>query len=515
VKSSVEALEGNKVKLYVEVEEDEFEHDIDRAFKAIAKEVRLPGFRSGKAPRRVLEARIGVGPAREQALRDAVPSYLARAVREHDVDLIATPEVEITDGQESGPVEFDATCEVRPVVTVPGYGGLRVELPSIEVDDEALEEARQAELRRHGALDDAGRPAETGDFVTIDISAKRGDEEVLGLNTEDFSYEIGQGWVADDFDERLVGASPGDVLTFTTTPKGTGEPADFRVAVTAVQRMVLPELTDAWVADNLAEFETVDEWTEDLRESLQAVRLNQARQQLVGKVSDALAALVDIEPPETMVTSDLNQRVQGTVQQFQAQGIEFEQWLQATGQDPQQFVDSMRGQSEQAAKVDLALRAVAAAEALEVDDGDLEVEYARMAMQYGQKAREIRRIYERNDAVPELMAQIRKSKAMDWLIHHVEMVDEDGRELDRDAVLGHTHDEHGAHVDDVGAGEVDVVAAGADEGVAGPDLAESTAASDADTIDPDDTLRRAESATPGHTDDETTQDHPQSEEDAD
>ena len=104
---------------------------------------------------------------------------------------------------------------------------------------------------------------------------------------------------------------------------------------------------------------------------------------------------------------------------------------------------------------------------------------------------------------------------MDWLIHHVEMVDEDGRELDRDAVLGHTHDEHGAHVDDVGAGEVDVVAAGADEGVAGPDLAESTAASDADTIDPDDTLRRAESATPGHTDDETTQDHPQSEEDTD
>ncbi len=123
----METLEGNKVKLYVEVEEAEFDRDIDRAFKLIAKEVNLPGFRAGKAPRKVLEARIGIGAAREQALRDAVPQYLAKAVREHQVDLIATPEVEITDGTESGPVEFDATCEVRPTITVEGYAVKGVE----------------------------------------------------------------------------------------------------------------------------------------------------------------------------------------------------------------------------------------------------------------------------------------------------------------------------------------------------------------------------------------------------
>ncbi len=117
MKSSLETLEGNKVKLYVEVEEAEFDRDIDRAFKAIAREVRLPGFRNGKAPRRVLEARIGIAPAREQALREAIPSYLAKAVREHDVDLVATPEIEVTGGTEEGPVEFDATCEVRPEVS--------------------------------------------------------------------------------------------------------------------------------------------------------------------------------------------------------------------------------------------------------------------------------------------------------------------------------------------------------------------------------------------------------------
>jgi trigger factor len=147
------------------------------------------------------------------------------------------------------------------------------------------------------------------------------------------------------------------------------------------------------------------------------------------------------------VNADLNQRVQGTVQQFQAQGIDLGQWLAATGQQPDQFVESMRGQSEQAVKVDLALRAVAEAEELVVGSNELDGEYARMAMQYGQKARDIRRAYEQNDAVPDLVAQIRKSKALDWLIHHVDFVDPDGAPIDRDVLLGHAHDEDGGHAD--------------------------------------------------------------------
>ena len=143
VKSTLEPLEGDEgrtlVKLSVEVDEAEFDQDIDAAFRKIAREVRIPGFRPGKAPRRVLEARIGVAPAREQALRDAIPSYLAKAVREHDVDVIATPEVDITGGEEDGPVQFDATVEVRPRVSVPGYGGLRVELPNPAVADEDVD----------------------------------------------------------------------------------------------------------------------------------------------------------------------------------------------------------------------------------------------------------------------------------------------------------------------------------------------------------------------------------------
>ena len=158
--SSVETLEGNKVKVSVSIDEAEFDRSIDQAFKKIAREVRLPGFRAGKAPRRVLEARIGLQPAREQALQDAIPQYLAQAVREHDVDLIATPEVEVTSGTEEGPVAFDATCEVRPEITVPGYGGLRVELRQPDGD------------RRRGAGGDR-RPSSSATASWSTSSARR------------------------------------------------------------------------------------------------------------------------------------------------------------------------------------------------------------------------------------------------------------------------------------------------------------------------------------------------------
>ena len=447
MKSSVESLEGNKVKLYVEIDEAEFDNDIDRAFRTIAREVKLPGFRNGKVPRRVLEARIGLGPAREQALRDAIPAYLGRAVREHDVDLVATPEVNITGGAEDGLVEFEASCEVRPVITVPGYGGLRIELESPVPSTDEIADAEAAELRRAGILQAVDRPAVSGDYLTLDISATRDGDEVPGLNTEDWSYELGQGWVAEDFDDQLAGATAGAVLEFTTTPKGTSDAADFTVSVTAVQELIVPEPTDEWVSENTGEFDTVDAWRASIIDRLTERKLGAVRQQVMGKLTEALVALVDTEAPESMVQAEMRQQVQNLFRQLQMQGIDASAWFSATGQSVEQLMENGRPQAEQAVKADLALRAVALAEGLEVTDDDLEFEYARMALQFGQKEREIRRAYEQNDAVSELIAQIRKSKAMDWLLHHVEMVDPDGAVIDRDLVLGHEHDEHDEHDD--------------------------------------------------------------------
>src|SRR5688572_3188331 len=165
-------------------------------------------------------------------------------------------------------------------------------------------------------------------------------------------------------------------------------------------------------------------------------------------LTEALTGLDDVDAPESMVNAEMQSRMQNVARQFQSQGIDLGAWLSATGQDPQEFFEGSRPQAVQAVKADLALRAVANAEGIEVGDDELEQQYARMAMQFGGKAREIRRMYEQNDAVPELIAQIKKSKATDWLLHHVEMVDREGKPIDRDLVLGHTHDEHGGHGDE-------------------------------------------------------------------
>ena len=151
MKAVVEPLEGNKVKLSVEVDEQEFERALDAAFKKIAREVRVPGFRPGKAPRRILEARLGKDAARQEALRDSLPDYYAQALKDNDVDAIAAPEIDITSGEESGPIAFDAVVEVRPQLHVPGYGGLQVTVPGPKPTDEEID-AQIDRLRNTGAV---------------------------------------------------------------------------------------------------------------------------------------------------------------------------------------------------------------------------------------------------------------------------------------------------------------------------------------------------------------------------
>ena len=465
VKTTSETLEGNRVKLSVEVDEADFARDIDAAFAKIAQEVRLPGFRAGKAPRKVLEARIGIAAAREQALRDGVPRHLASAVRELNVDIIATPEIEITGGQDSGAVTFDATCEVRPVITVPGYGGLRVEVSAIEVTDAEVDEVVDAERRRLGKLTTVDRVAAVGDYVVVDLVGRRDGEPVAGLAVDEWSYEIGKKWVAPSFDDQLVGSTAGTKLSFTDTPSGTNTPADFDVTVTAVQELVIAEVTDAWVAENIDGHDTVEAWRDSVRTRLSNNRLNQVRNSVVEKVTDALAALVEIDAPESMVAADLQRRVENTIRQFQMQGINIDQWLQATGQDAASFVEGIRPQSIKACKVDLALRAVVLAEGLEATEDDIEREFEGMAdrsneaairqaeMQGGGKnkkirlysAEQVRAAYQANDAIVDLAAEIAKSKALDWLIHRVEYVDPAGNALDRDTVIGHSEADHHNH----------------------------------------------------------------------
>ena len=434
MKAVVEPLEGNKVKLSVEVDESEFEKDIDAAFRRIAKEVRLPGFRPGKAPRRILEAKLGKDVGREEALREALPTYYYQAVKEHEVDVIAAPEIDITSGKDEGTVVFDAVVEVRPTITVPGYANLRIEIARPEAAEEEIEAQIERLRQQYGELTTVERPAQDGDHVTITINGSRDGEAIAGLQADDYLYEVGAGNIADELDENLRGAKVGDILNFDAQPQDPDEaPVQFRVIVKDIKEKVLPEVTDEW-ANDVSEFETVDDLKTDIADRITRVRKIQAQMAVREKTASALVDLVEEDAPDPLVGAELQQRLQDFAMRLQAQGIAVEQYFQASGQTQEAFVDELKELAVQGVKADLALRAVAEAEGLEASDEDVDEEIEQLAQRLNEKAAKVRQQFERADQIPAVRSDIRKRKALDWLVEHVELVDEQGQPIDRAAL---------------------------------------------------------------------------------
>ncbi len=434
MQSTVEPLEGNKVKLHVTVPADEFERAIDSAFRKLAREVRIPGFRPGKAPRRLLEARFGTDVARDQALRDALPEYYVGAVSEHDVDVIAMPEIEITAGQDDGDVEFDAVVEVRPQVTLLGYDELRVELPWTPISDEDVDRQVDALRDRFADLADSDDPLVDDAYATIDITGSVNGEAVDGLTATDFLYRVGSGMVVAELDENLYGTRPGAILQFDAElPERFGDlggqTASFRVVVKEAKRKVLPELTDEW-ASEASEFDTVDELRADIRDRLELMQKLQAQMAVRDKVLEAAADLVPIEPPQVLVDDETRRRVEDLQHRLSHQGGSIEQYLQATGQDPQSFVDEVRTGAARAVLADLALRAVVGQEKIEVGDDEVQTEIERLAERVGEKPEKVRRDLDRRGALETVRSDVARGKALEFLVDHATVVDESGNEMD-------------------------------------------------------------------------------------
>jgi trigger factor len=432
VKTTVSPLEGNKVKLSVEVDEDEFDMAISDAYRKIAHEVRIPGFRPGKAPRKVLERRLGSQVGREQALSDALPGYYAQALADHDVDAIDSPDIDITSGQEDGPVAFDAVVEVRPEVQVPGYGGLRVEITRPTVTDEEVDAQVDRMRQVQSTFADVDRPARDDDAVVIDISGTLDGEPQAGLSADDYSYTVGSGVITAEVDEQLRGAKAGDILEFDAEHPDPAEERNlrFRVLVKQVRERVLPDADDEWAAEN-SEFETIDALRQSIRDRSLVVRQAQAQAQLRQATGEALAKLVEDEPPEPLVNHEMQHRAQDLALRLQAQGVDPEQWLAASGTTNEQFTSELKEAAQTAVKVDLALRAVADAEDIECTDDDLEEELTSVAERVGEKVGQVRREFERGGQLAAVRSDVRKRKALDWLLERVEIVDEDGQPIDR------------------------------------------------------------------------------------
>jgi trigger factor len=465
MRSTVEPLEGNKVKLSVEVDEQEFEKALDSAFRRIAREVRIPGFRPGKAPRRILEARIGAEAARQEALRESLPDYYARALKEADLDPIAPPEIDITAGEETGPVTFDAVVQVRPQVTVPGYQNLKVTVPGLAPDDAEVDGQVDRLRRNDGVLNPVNRPARDGDHLTIDRRVYRHDEVLQ--QADDELYEVGSGIVVPELDDELRGAKTGDILKFNAKVGGeTGEDTEvsFQVLVKDVKEMELPEVTDEW-ASEASEFDTVEELKGDIRNRLGMVRKVQAQLALRDQVVQALVELVDGEMPEPLVGAEMERRLHDLAHRLEAQGADLGQYLQATGRSQDDLIAELRQGAAEGVKADLALRAVADAEGIEATDDDVDAEIDRLAERVGQKPAQLRRQLDRGEQLPAVRSDIRKAKALAWLVEHVEIVDEDDKAIDRaDLQLPAQQDEAAEHAAEAAA----AAQAAAEEGTAAP-----------------------------------------------
>ncbi len=432
VNSTVEALEGNKVKLIVVVDEAEFEKDLDAAFKRLAKEVRMDGFRPGKAPRRVLEARIGTDYARQEAFRAGLPDYYVEAIKEHEVDVIAPPSIEVTEGEDGGDVTFEAEVEIRPVVTVTGYDALEITVPRPEVAEDEIDEQIERMLGQYGTLEAVDRPAEDGDRVTIDIAVLHEGEPVAGLTTDDYLYQVGMGAVVPELDEHLIGASNGDEIEFSAVHPDEEEeaPLEFTIKVKEVQTTVLPEPDDAWAKDN-SEFDTIAELRADLEMRLGRSRKIQAVTARRNNIAEAVAALVDDElVPAALIDLEFENRVQDMAMRLQAQGLDFEQFLQFSGQSREAMLADMREGAEMSARVDLALRAIAEAEGLQPSDSDLDEEFGRVATQVDRSVDDVREEFTAAGQLPAIRSDLAKSSALDWLVERAKLVDDEGEPVD-------------------------------------------------------------------------------------
>jgi trigger factor len=433
MRATTEPLEGNLVRLSVEIDEPEFDRALGDVVKTLATQIRVPGFRPGKVPRKVLEARMGgAGALRAEAIRESLPDFYARAVVDSEIDPIASPEIDITSGEDGGAVSFDAVVQVRPVVSIPGYDGLQVTLPGIIVSDEDVD--RQVDrLRENDAeLELVGRPAIDGDLVTIDLHGNdESGAEVVGV--DDYLYEVGSATVTAELDQELRGAKAGDILAFTSAAPGDGdEVISFRVLVKDVKVKKLPEPTDEWAAES-SEFSTVAELRADISDRVARVKLVQSQMALREKTVEAIAGLVDdADVPEVLVDSEVNERLHDLQHRLEAQKLGLGEYLQATGRTPDDLLAAVRVDAQRAVKADLGLRALAEAEELGLSDEELDAEIDTMAQRMETTPVELRRQLDTAGRTGAVRSELRKGKALQWLLDHVELFDEEGNPMSRD-----------------------------------------------------------------------------------
>ncbi len=432
MKSAVENLSPTRAKLTIEVPFEELKPSLDKAYKKIAQQINVPGFRRGKVPAAVIDRQVGRGVVLDEASNEVVPAKYAEAMQENGLEPLAQPEIEVTKFEDDAALEFTAVVDIKPDFELPEYDALEAQVDDIELTDADVEEQVQALRERFGTLVDVERAAADGDFVTIDLTAAQEGETVEGGEVKAMSYKVGRGGMLDGMDEALLGMSADDEKTFASQLVGgdlIGEDVEVTVKVTAVQEQELPELDDEF-AQMASEFDTVEELTADVKERLgRGKRLEQAAAAR-DAVLEALLEKVSIPLPETMVTDELNARRENVEQQLMQAGLTMEKYLEDEKQTAEEFEADLERRVRDAVAAQFILDAVAKKEEIGVDQQDLSSHLVRRAQQSGQDPQEFANHMFEHNHIPDLVQEILRGKALATLVESAKVTDTSGNPVE-------------------------------------------------------------------------------------
>ena len=455
MKSTVEKLSPTRVRINVEVPFAEWEGDFDAALKQMAKQVRLPGFRPGKVPVKLLEARIDKEAMLDQVVGEAVPSKYSEAVTTADVRPLGQPEIEITKKVYGEDLEFTAEVDVRPEIELPDLEGLKIAVDPIEVTDDEVDAELQSLRARFGTLTGVERAAENGDFVSIDLSATADGEDVPEAKTEGLSHEIGSGQLIEGLDEAITGLNEGESRVFTTTlaaGENAGKEAQVTVTVKSVKERELPEPDDEF-AQLASEFDTIDELKSSLTDQVQRVKRIQQAEQIRDKALEVLLEQVEVPLPEKIVQAQVDDTLHNAIHGLEHDEARFAEALEEQGSTREEFDADNRTNAEKAVKTQLLMDAIADKLDIQVGQTDLTERLVLMSRQYGLEPQQLLQYLQENNQLPTMFADVRRGLTVAAVVHGATVTDTDGNVIDTTEFFGPSgaEDEQAAAEDSVEA----------------------------------------------------------------
>lgn len=438
MKSTVEQLSPTRVRINVEVPFAELERDFQRAYKELAKQVRLPGFRPGKAPAKLLEARIGREAMLDQIVNDALPSRYGQAVAESDVQPLGRPNIEVTKKEYGQDLQFTAEVDIRPKISLPDLSALTVSVDPIEIGEDDVDAELQSLRTRFGTLTAVDRPVAVGDVVSIDLSATVDGEDIPNAAAEGLSHEVGSGRLIAGLDDAVVGLSADESRVFTAklaAGEHAGQEAQVTVTVRSVKERELPEPDDEF-AQLASEFDSIDELRASLSDQVRQAKRAQQAEQIRNATIDALLEQVDVPLPESYVQAQFDSVLHSALSGLNHDEARFNELLVEQGSSRAAFDAEARTASEKDVKRQLLLDALADELQVQVGQDDLTERLVTTSRQYGIEPQQLFGYLQERNQLPTMFADVRRELAIRAAVEAATVTDSDGNTIDTSEFFG-------------------------------------------------------------------------------